>query len=130
MTELVKKGLTPESETPSAQAGNFLRSGTNNKAHPVERTLAEDGGKLLEAVREIGEEARGIIKEIRTGLAEISGNANFKYRTYSNGTSQGLEEGRDPSRRPKRHRLEAQAFCDCLVFCNNGNNVVYEGNAA
>jgi hypothetical protein len=114
MTELVKKGPTPETETPSTQAKNFLVSTDSS----LKRPLKGEGEKIVG-------EARPIIEEIIAGLAR-SGNASINYLT-SNESNPGIVHGPKTSVHPVNHTVGARCFGDLLNFCRG---VVYERYAA
>jgi len=115
MTELIKKGLTPEKETSSTQAKNFLTSTDSS----LKRTLEGEGEKI------VGEAGR-IIEQIRAGLAGLSGNASIEYLT-SDKSNPDLVHGLKTSEHRVNHTAGARCFGDLLNFCGG---VVYERYAA
>jgi hypothetical protein len=115
MTELIKKGPTPGSETSSTQAKKFLAS----TAESSKRTLEGEGEKI------VGEAGR-IIEQIRAGLAGLSRNASIEYRT-SDEINPAIVHGPKTSRYPVNHTVEAGSYRDLLNFCGE---VSYERYAA
>jgi len=109
MTELIKKGLTPENEPSSTQAKKFLTSTDSS----LNRTLEGEGEKI------VGEAGR-IIEQIRAGLAGLSGNASIEYRTSF---ESNLVHGLKTSEHLVNHPVGARCFGDLLNFCSE---VVYE----
>jgi len=128
MTELIKKGLTPENETSSTQAKNFLAS----TAESSKRTLEGKGEKI------VGEAGR-IIEQIRAGLPGLSG-TSIEYRTSTENNHRTSEEnhlalvdglktshGLKTSEHRVNHTAGARCFRDLLNFCGG---VDYERYAA
>jgi hypothetical protein len=104
MTELIKKGPTPENETSSTQAKKFLAS----TAESSKRTLEGEGEKIVG-------EAERIIEQIRAGLAGLSA-ISIEYRT-SDEINPGLVHGPTTSERLVNHTVEAGSYRDLLNFC-------------
>jgi len=110
MTELVKKGLTPENETSSTQAKNFLTSTDSS----LKRTLEGEGEKI------VGEAGR-IIEQ--TSIEYRTSDKSNPGLVHGLKTSEHLGNHTVGARDRVNHPVEAGSFRDLLNFCDG---VVYE----